>query len=158
MGRLVAGGRLRRARIERSGSDRVTLCSFHRAKGLEWETVWVAGLEHGLVPIGRAASPEAEQEERRLLYVALTRAATELRCSWARHRTFGTHPVRRDPSPWLELILMAGASDGGETQSSPSSGWRDQLQRTAPGPARGVEVRSPAYGTPTPRRLAGARS
>ncbi len=90
--------------------DAVTLCSFHRAKGLEWEAVWVAGLEQGLVPIGRATSRAAEEEERRLLYVALTRAAVELHCSWARQRTFGTRPVPRDASPWLELIRAAAGS------------------------------------------------
>jgi DNA helicase-2/ATP-dependent DNA helicase PcrA len=85
-------------------SDAVTLCSFHRAKGLEWDEVWVAGLERGLVPIGRATSPAAEAEERRLLYVALTRAGTTVHCSWARQRTFASGSAPREASPWLELI------------------------------------------------------
>ncbi len=71
--------------------------------------VFVAGLEQGLVPIGRAESPEAEAEERRLLYVAVTRAQQELHCTWASRRTFGTKTVRRQPSPWLDLIEEARA-------------------------------------------------
>ena len=114
-------------------TDVVTLCSFHRAKGLEWDAVWVAGLEQGLVPIGRAGSRRADGEERRLLYVALTRAAIELHCSWARERTFGSRPVRRDPSPWLEAIeLGAGppAADPSPTGES-SRAWRRRLAEQA---------------------------
>jgi DNA helicase-2/ATP-dependent DNA helicase PcrA len=110
-------------------ADAVTLCSFHRAKGLEWDAVWVAGLEQGLVPIGRGISAAAEQEERRLLYVALTRAAIDLHCSWAQHRTFGTRLVPREASPWLELVRAAagGAQDvaGGEL---PPPDWRGRLR------------------------------
>ncbi len=114
-------------------TDVVTLCSFHRAKGLEWEAVWVAGLEQGLVPIGRAGSRRADQEERRLLYVALTRAAVELHCSWARQRTFGTRPVPRDPSPWLEAIELGagpGTSEPALTDES-SRAWRRRLAEQA---------------------------
>jgi DNA helicase-2/ATP-dependent DNA helicase PcrA len=89
--------------------DGVDIATFHRAKGLEWRIVFVAGLEKGLVPIGRAESPEAEAEERRLLYVAVTRAQEELHCTWSSRRTFGTKTVRRQPSPWLDLIEEARA-------------------------------------------------
>jgi DNA helicase-2/ATP-dependent DNA helicase PcrA len=111
-------------------ADAVTLCSFHRAKGLEWEAVWVAGLEQGLVPIGRATSVAAEEEERRLLYVALTRAGRELSCSWARQRTFGTRPVPRDASPWLELIRSAagGAAATSLDDRPHSEEWRQRLR------------------------------
>ena len=52
--------------------DAVDLLTFHRAKGLEWDTVFVVGLERGLVPISHASGkPDALDEERRLLYVAL---------------------------------------------------------------------------------------
>ncbi len=111
-------------------SDAVTLCSFHRAKGLEWYAVWVAGLERGLVPLGRASSPSAEEEERRLLYVALTRASRELHCSWARQRSFGGRPVPRDASPWVELIRPHTHRDGpdGEDARTVSPAWRDRLR------------------------------
>jgi DNA helicase-2/ATP-dependent DNA helicase PcrA len=110
--------------------DAVTLCSFHRAKGLEWESVWVAGLEEGLVPIGRAATGAAQAEERRLLYVALTRPSLELCCSWAGQRTFGGRPVPRRASPWLELIRTAGIDQGFATADDRSDviHWRNRLR------------------------------
>ena len=87
--------------------DGVELATFHASKGLEWPIVLLVGLERGLVPIGRAKTQEAEDEERRLLYVAITRAEDELHCSWARARTFGDRTMRRAPSPWLEDIQAA---------------------------------------------------
>ena len=66
--------------------------------------VFVCGVERGLVPIGRADTPAAEAEERRLFYVALTRAERELHVSWAEERTFGSKTARRQPSPWLFLV------------------------------------------------------
>jgi DNA helicase-2/ATP-dependent DNA helicase PcrA len=86
------------------GSDAVTLSTFHRAKGLEWPVVYLIGLEEGLVPLG----PDVD-EERRLLYVALTRARREVHCSWAARRSFGARPVPRQPSPWLAAIEATGA-------------------------------------------------
>jgi DNA helicase-2/ATP-dependent DNA helicase PcrA len=110
-------------------ADAVTLCSFHRGKGLEWEAVWIAGLEEGLVPIGRARSEAAEAEERRLLYVALTRAQTELHCSWSRLRTFGSRPVPREASPWLELLRTAAGPADQRAPVGPShrDEWRGRL-------------------------------
>jgi DNA helicase-2/ATP-dependent DNA helicase PcrA len=105
--------------------DTVTLCSFHRAKGLEWDAVWVTGLERGLVPISRACSPDEEAEERRLLYVALTRAATELHCSWSRQRVFGTRSVPRDPSPWLDLLVAGTRPD--RSGRHEADRWRREL-------------------------------
>ncbi len=83
----------------------VELATFHRAKGLEWDTVFVVGLEDGYVPIAYAAAEDARAEERRLLYVALSRASRQLHCSWARMRRTGTGRRReRDPSPWLAAV------------------------------------------------------
>ncbi|HEV2994314.1 MAG TPA: ATP-dependent DNA helicase UvrD2, partial [Acidimicrobiia bacterium] len=87
--------------------DAVELLSFHRAKGLEFHTVFVTGLERGLVPISFADTPAERAEERRLLYVALSRAEQALHCSWARSRAIGSRVVRRNPSPWLAAIESA---------------------------------------------------
>jgi DNA helicase-2/ATP-dependent DNA helicase PcrA len=84
--------------------DAVDIVTFHRAKGLEWPVVFVCGVERGLVPIGRAETPAERAEERRLFYVALTRAERELHVSWAEERSFGSKTVRRQPSPWLFLV------------------------------------------------------
>ena len=113
--------------------DAVTLSSFHRAKGLEWSSVWVAGVEEGLVPMGRARGRAAEQEERRLLYVAITRAADEVHISWAATRYFGARPVPRRPSRWLDAVAQAAepvtstnpAPVGGSGPSGPAW-WAQQ--------------------------------
>ncbi len=86
--------------------DAVEVATFHRAKGLEWAAVFVAGVEKGLVPIGHATTPAAEAEERRLLYVALTRARESLTLTWAERRTFARASVPRNPSPYLEAIEL----------------------------------------------------
>jgi DNA helicase-2/ATP-dependent DNA helicase PcrA len=65
----------------------VTLASVHSAKGLEWDSVHVIGLSEGLFPISYAQNLEAIAEERRLLYVAITRARKKLSLSWAQQGT-----------------------------------------------------------------------
>jgi DNA helicase-2/ATP-dependent DNA helicase PcrA len=61
----------------------VTLSTIHAAKGLEWDSVYIAGLSDGLLPISYARTDEAIDEERRLLYVGVTRARKRLCLSWA---------------------------------------------------------------------------
>ena len=73
----------------------VTLASMHAAKGLEWDVVFVVGLVDGVVPIAQSLSrPEAVEEERRLLYVAVTRAREELTLSWSLARNPGAKRAR----------------------------------------------------------------
>ncbi|HEX6917088.1 MAG TPA: ATP-dependent DNA helicase UvrD2 [Phycicoccus sp.] len=79
----------------------VTLASLHAAKGLEWDCVFLAGCSDGLLPITMADTPEAIEEERRLLYVGVTRAREVLVLSYARARTPGARPTRR-PSRFLD--------------------------------------------------------
>jgi DNA helicase-2/ATP-dependent DNA helicase PcrA len=68
----------------------VTLASMHAAKGLEWDAVFVVGLVDGVLPIAQSQSrPEAVEEERRLLYVAVTRAREQLTLSWSLARNPG---------------------------------------------------------------------
>ena len=61
----------------------VTLATLHSAKGLEWESVYIAGVSEGLLPFGYAKTDTAIEEERRLFYVGITRARRRLRLSWA---------------------------------------------------------------------------
>jgi DNA helicase-2/ATP-dependent DNA helicase PcrA len=73
----------------------VTLASLHSAKGLEWEAVFLVGLADGLVPISLADRPQDVAEERRLLYVGITRAKRHLQLSYAKARTAGGNANRR---------------------------------------------------------------
>ena len=85
-------------------TDGVELGTFHSAKGLEWPIVHLVGIEDGYVPIGFAQSADARAEERRLLYVAATRAERELHVSWSDARVIGDQLVEREPSPWIEAF------------------------------------------------------
>ena len=71
----------------------VTLASLHAAKGLEWDAVFLVGLADGTLPISHALAhgpdSEAVEEERRLLYVGITRARMHLALSWALARDSG---------------------------------------------------------------------
>ncbi len=85
----------------------VTLASLHAAKGLEWDAVFLVGLADATLPISHAIAKgpdsEAVEEERRLLYVGITRARTHLELSWALARAPGGRQSRR-PSRFLGVI------------------------------------------------------
>jgi DNA helicase-2/ATP-dependent DNA helicase PcrA len=100
-------------------ADSVELSTFHRAKGLEWPAVALIGLEDGLVPISYATTAVARAEERRLLYVAITRAEDSLWCSWARERESSGRTWSCRPSPLLGAIEDAGRT-GGRPETAPA--------------------------------------
>jgi DNA helicase-2/ATP-dependent DNA helicase PcrA len=80
----------------------VTLASLHAAKGLEWDAVFLVGLVDGTLPITHAFdSPAAIEEEKRLLYVGITRARRHLSLSWASARAAGGRRGRK-PSRFLD--------------------------------------------------------
>lgn len=81
----------------------VTLSTIHAAKGLEWEAVIVAGCVEGSLPHSQSVSPVAVAEERRLFYVAVTRAKTHLLLTWSRARQPGGRATRQ-PSRFLEAL------------------------------------------------------
>ncbi|MBE0591706.1 MAG: UvrD-helicase domain-containing protein [Gemmatimonadales bacterium] len=83
----------------------VTLMTVHTAKGLEWPVVVVAGLEDGLFPLSRAMeTPEGAEEERRLAYVAMTRAQDRVYLTWARTRRRGGQLMPGMPSRFIEAV------------------------------------------------------
>ena len=92
--------------------DGVTLASLHSAKGLEWDAVLLVGLTEGLLPISYAETPDQVEEERRLLYVGVTRARERLRLSWALARSPGGRASRR-PSRFLDALREAQEARSG---------------------------------------------
>ncbi len=93
--------------------DGVTLASLHAAKGLEWDAVFLIGLVDGTLPIVYAETTAQVDEERRLLYVGITRARRYLALSWAAARSPGGRASRR-PSRFLDDLRSATA--GGSVQ------------------------------------------
>jgi uncharacterized protein (TIGR00375 family) len=93
-------------------TERVALMTIHAAKGLEFDRVFVAGLEEGILPFTLFERGDAE-EERRLLYVAMTRARVGLRLSWAGSRLFRGRELSLPPSSLLasieELVPLSAA-------------------------------------------------
>jgi len=108
----------------------------HAAKGLEWDVVAVVGLSEGLVPISFAAdSPDQVEEERRLLYVGVTRARERLLLSWARARTPGGRAGRR-PSRFLDGAVPGvrrSAPSGDRTRGERRGKRKSSLHTTCRG-------------------------
>ncbi len=103
-------------------AEGVTLATLHAAKGLEWDAVFVCGLQEGTLPIVYAEGPEAVEEERRLLYVGMTRARRELALSWALARNPGGRASRK-PSRFLDGLRPAS------TDPEPAAGRRSRSRR-----------------------------
>jgi superfamily I DNA/RNA helicase len=84
--------------------DRVSLMTFHMAKGLEFRVVFLAGIREGLVPLLRHGSEEEVEEERRLFYVAMTRARDELFILSPRAQALYGRKREGGPSPFVTEI------------------------------------------------------
>jgi DNA helicase-2/ATP-dependent DNA helicase PcrA len=125
-----------------SSGNAVELLTFHRAKGLEFDTVFVTGLERGLVPISHAKTPEAMDEEQRLLYVALSRAERALHLTWARERTVGGRAARRTRSAWVQRVEDSvhppapGVSGSNGSARDTIAAARDRVARAKGGSTR----------------------
>ena len=115
-------------------ANAVTLASLHAAKGLEWEAVFIIGCSEGLLPLSHAKTDAEIEEERRLLYVGVTRAKRRLVMSWARSRQPGGH-ASREPSRFLAELQMPGAEAAPSGSIVRGSGSR-RRDRPRSGPAR----------------------
>ncbi|HET9980363.1 MAG TPA: UvrD-helicase domain-containing protein [Ktedonobacterales bacterium] len=130
---------------EEQRHDAVTLITLHAAKGLEFPVVFVVGLEEGILPHARSMESQRElEEERRLAYVGITRAMTQLYLLRAFRRSFfGGNAMMQEPSRFLDeiprqLVNVSRQRSRGETGGTGGSGMG--------GPARdrGLSGQSPA--------------
>jgi DNA helicase II / ATP-dependent DNA helicase PcrA len=121
--------------------DGVTIASLHAAKGLEWDVVFLPGLTDGTMPIIYAQTDEAIEEERRLLYVGVTRARRRVHLSWALARSPGSRQTRK-PSRFLQEVRQrprrtrrdgSGWAGGPSAAAGPSAAG----SRAAAGPRGG---------------------
>jgi ATP-dependent DNA helicase UvrD/PcrA len=155
---------------------RVVLMTLHSAKGLEFESVFLVGLEEGLLPHSRSVASDARdalEEERRLCYVGMTRAMERLHLTWAASRMLFGQRRMSEPSRFLmEIPREAVTASGGRrapAHGRPASpGRRDfrEASATRPkadprgpggGPLRpGARVRHPLFGVGTVLRSDGA--
>ncbi len=150
-----------------SGARRgVSLMTIHAAKGLEFDTVWVVGLDEGLFPNGRSVQEGQVEEERRLAYVAMTRARRGLFLSTARLRRIHGLERLQEPSRFLREIdsrLVEYREEPGfaarsaERSTRGRGGFRSSSARTAASaprrPARGR--RPPRITAPVPANARG---
>lgn len=112
------------AELERRASEQhappvegVTLASLHAAKGLEWDAVFLVGVTEGMLPIIYAETPEQIEEERRLLYVGVTRARAHLGLSWALARSPGGRRSRK-PSRFLDGLTGRSTQKSSRTPAA----------------------------------------
>ena len=102
------------------------LMTMHSAKGLEFPSVFVVGMEDGLFPGNRAmGEPEEMEEERRLCYVAMTRAKEKLTLTNARQRMLFGRTTPCMPSRFLKEIPEENMEWLGKPEPRPTSSWDD---------------------------------
>ncbi|WP_183666854.1 UvrD-helicase domain-containing protein [Neomicrococcus aestuarii] len=152
LGQFVAEMEARAATQHAPQVEGVTVASLHSAKGLEWGAVFLAGLSEGLLPISFAKDQAGYDEERRLLYVGITRARDFLHLSWSLARTPGGR-AHRTPSRFLDGLRPQKARMRREDDAAGSA----SLSRSAPRAKARGPVRCRTCGkvldTPAERKL-----
>ncbi len=111
-------------RDQGEGYDAVQLSTLHAAKGLEFGHVFMVGVEEGILPHRESQEAEKLEEERRLMYVGITRAQRSLHITWCEKRRQGKDLVPCEPSRFIEEM-------GCETSSSASKELADKSTSTA---------------------------
>jgi len=111
-------------------ADRITLLTLHAAKGLEFPVVFIVGCDDGLLPLRAWQGARTDYaEERRLLFVGMTRATTKLTLLTATHRTIHGERLDCSPSPFLASIDPALVERRGSAGSGKRAKRRDQDQQ-----------------------------
>jgi DNA helicase II / ATP-dependent DNA helicase PcrA len=106
-----------------AGAERVALMTFHAAKGLEFPVVYMVAMEDGILPHERSLDrPEQLEEERRLVFVGITRAREEAHASCARMRDY--RGTRRVSAPSIFLAEMTGSETVVTGDEAPAAGPR----------------------------------
>ena len=160
---------------EMDGGDYVSLATVHSAKGLEFKVVYIVGMEEGIFPIIRYDSSSDEEEERRLFYVAVTRAREKLFVTMAASRFLYGQRKQMFPSRFLREAGLLQSYASYNAQRSPS---RERYADAKPAPAQpplrqtsapshtagsvdlsrfavGVRVTHPKFGGGTIRQISG---
>jgi ATP-dependent DNA helicase Rep len=114
--------------------DAVSLSTLHASKGLEYGHVYLVGVEEGILPHERSEEPEQVEEERRLMYVGITRAQRSLQISYCTRRKRGKESAGCDPSRFIaELpqddIVFAGVTQVGSAPAVSKSEGMDKLAK-----------------------------
>jgi DNA helicase-2/ATP-dependent DNA helicase PcrA len=108
--------------LEGEEAEKVTLMTLHNAKGLEYDTVFVIGMEDGAFPHMRSLEEGGEEEERRLCYVGITRAERRLYLTWARERQLFGRSERNLPSRFIDEIPIE-LTERSSTAASTGMTW-----------------------------------
>lgn len=136
-------------------TDRVTLCTLHASKGLEYPVVIITGLEDDLLPLKHSLEqdgPDALQEERRLLYVGITRAQQELHLTYAQQRALYNTTETTRPSRFLAEILPPGDQN---TRANNTAGAPGTAPHVPPGsPTEHMPPTDPTHAAAKPTRVA----
>ena len=137
----------------------VQLMTVHTAKGLEWPIVAVAGLEDGLFPLARSMeTPAGIEEERRLMYVAITRARDRVYLSWARARRRGGQLMPGIRSRFIAAVPLEIVEERRSSGVFGADWFRKPAKRQAMHPALGTIDASPEMESQdVPRYIKGER-
>jgi superfamily I DNA/RNA helicase len=131
------------------GKDAVVLMTVHAAKGLEFPRVYIAGAEEGILPHLRSVNEDTVEEERRLMYVAITRAQKLLTVTWTKSRSkYGT---RVESMPSRFVFEMRGekppkgwkASGAEKQREEPQAKPEKKVKRASPKSAKTPKKRAP---------------
>lgn len=142
-----------------AGEERITLMTVHAAKGLEFNNVFIVGVEEDLLPSAMSQSSAAEiEEERRLLYVALTRARNYCMMSYASSRYRNGMTVTCQPSRFLrdinpEYLNLSSGANIGSTPMPSFASYRSSYHSPSPSPTpRATQFSKPSQSVPAQQK------